>query len=502
MDKQILIVSIITLAVAVIAIILCVFLLVQQKKQMNNATNQNSFDTKDLEKNQIQSATEIKMAVNNLEKNLSLKMEGELNTKMQGQITEIVKTMKEQSDADTKRLNDFQSSMSTNLNEQIKTMNQTINQRFSEITTKTNEQMNNMEKSMKGLMDSDTNRLNGFQKTIQENMTLQMNVMNQKIDASMKTINEKVNQSLSDGFKGTSESMISLQKQLGMVQEAQKNIANLQGEITSLKDVLSNNQQRGKYGEFQLEMLLDNLFQGSKGILYDTQYILEPARGDEPALKPDAVVFLDGEAHHQIVCIDSKFSLTGYEDLFDSSKHLTDSEIAQAKAAFKNATRLRIEETSKYIVKGKTISNALMFIPNDGVFAYIHNEFSDLLDIAQKKHVVLVSPTILQPLLASFRVIQIDAKKSKSIALINEQLSALGKEFGRFIPRWESLNSGIQSLTKKSESFSKTVEKIGSKFNKVANIEFDDDEDKKAITNDVTDDTKQIEMSEEEEIKD
>ncbi len=500
MDKQIFIVSIITLVVAVAMIILCVFLAVRQKKQMDNTTNQNTFDTKDLEKNQIQSATEIKMAVNNLEKNLSLKMEGELNAKMQGQITEIVKTMKEQSDADTKRLNDFQSSMSTNLNEQIKTMNQTINQRFSEITTKTNEQMSNMEKSMKGLMDSDTNRLNGFQKTIQENMTLQMNVMNQKIDASMKTINEKVNQSLSDGFKGTSESMISLQKQLGMVQEAQKNIENLQGEITSLKDVLSNNQQKGKYGEFQLEMLLDNLFQGSKGVLYDTQYILEPSRGDEPALKPDAVVFLDGEAHHQIVCIDSKFSLTGYEDLFDSSKHLTDSEIAQAKAAFKNATRLRIEETSKYIVKGKTISNALMFIPNDGVFAYIHNEFSDLLELAQKKHVVLVSPTILQPLLASFRVIQIDAKKSKNIALINQQLAALGKEFERFIPRWESLNSGIQSLTKKSESFSKTVEKIGTKFNKVANIEFDDEE-KKAIGNDGSnDETKQIEMNEEETI--
>lgn len=115
-----------------------------------------------------------------------------------------------------------------------------------------------------------------------------------------------------------------------------------------------------------------------------------------------------------------------------------------------------------------------MFVPNDGVFAYIHNEFPDLIDYAQKKNVVLVSPTILQPLLASFRVIQIDAKKSKSIAEINQHLNALGTEFKRFIPRWKSLNDGIQNLTKKSGSFDTTVQKIGQRFEKVQKIDFSD----------------------------
>ncbi len=393
---------------------------------------------------------------------------------MQAQIAEILKGMKEQTESDTKRLNDFQSTITNNLTNQVKTMNDTINQRFSEITSKTNEQMNAMQTSFKSLTESDTKRLNDFQKTMSDSMTLQLNIVNQKLDASMKTINEKVDKSLTDGFKNTSESMSSLQKQLGMVEAAQKNIENLQGEITSLKDVLSNNQQRGKYGELQLEMLLENLFQGSKGTLYDTQYILEGAKGDEKALKPDAVIFLDGEAHHQIVCIDSKFSLIGYEDLFDKNKHLTEGEIASAKSAFKGAMKQRIEETSKYIIKGKTISNAIMFVPNDGIFAYIHNEFPDLIDFAKGKGVVMVSPTILQPLLASFRVIQIDAKKSKNITLINNQLNALSKEFNRFVPRWKSLNESIQNLTKKSENFSKTVDKIGNKFDKVAKVEFDD----------------------------
>ncbi len=489
MEQAILIVAIITLAVSLFSIVLSVYSL---RKGSKGSVDQ-SFN-KELEKNQIQGTTEIKMAVENLEKSISLKLEGELNSKMQGQITEITKAMKEQGDADSKRLNDFQSSMSNNLSNQVKAMNDTINQRFSEITTKTNEQMNAMQTSFKTLMESDNTRLSNFQKLLQDSLALQINTLNQKFDASMKTINEKVDKSLTDGFKNTSDSMNSLQKQLGMVEAAQKNIENLQGEITSLKDVLSNNQQRGKYGELQLEMLLDNLFQGSKGTLYDTQYILEPAKGDEKALKPDAVIFLDGEAHHQIVCIDSKFSLTGYEDLFDSGKHLSDVEIASAKSSFKGAMKLRIEETSKYIIKGKTISNAIMFIPNDGVFAYIHNEFPDLVDYAKGKGVVMVSPTILQPLLASFRVIQIDAKKSKNIALINQQLNALSKEFNRFVPRWKALNESIQGLTKKSDMFSKTVDKIGTKFDKVAKVEFDD-EPEEIESND--DEIKQIEKGEE-----
>ena len=118
-----------------------------------------------------------------------------------------------------------------------------------------------------------------------------------------------------------------------------------------------------------------------------------------------------------------------------------------------------------------------MFIPNDGVFAYIHNEFPELIDYAKRKSVVLVSPTILQPLLASFRVIQIDAKKSKNIAKIYEELNALGNEFKTFIPRWTALDNSIQGLVKKSDQFSTTVGKIGKRFDRVQKIDFEPGEE-------------------------
>ena len=456
-------------SIAVIGVIALLLVLIFKR----TGTSDSGIDPqalKDLEKSQIVSSTEIKANI----KSLSDDIETRTEARLKGQMVEIAKAMQTQSESDNQRMNAFQQTVNSNLNAQVQAINETIARRFGDITSKNMEQMNAMQKSMKDLMESDTKRLNDFQTTIGATVTAQINAMNLKLDESMKSINEKVNQTLSDGFKGTSESMVNLQKQLGMVQEAQKSIDGVQQEITSLKDVLSNNQTRGRYGEFQLELLLDNLFQGSKGTLYDTQYILQEARGEESQLKPDAVIFLDGETHHQMVCIDSKFSLTGYDRLFDRSAHLSEDEEKQARSAFKTATRQRIDETSKYIIQGKTISNAIMFVPNDGVFAYIHNEFPDLIDYAQKKNVVLVSPTILQPLLASFRVIQIDAKKSKSIAEINQHLNALGTEFKRFIPRWKSLNDGIQNLTKKSGSFDTTVQKIGQRFEKVQKIDFSD----------------------------
>ena len=127
---------------------------------------------------------------------------------------------------------------------------------------------------------------------------------------------------------------------------------------------------------------------------------------------------------------------------------------------------------------GKTISNALMFIPSDGVFAFVEKEYPDLVELAKQKRVVMVCPCIMTPLLGSFRVIQLDAKRSESLVQINEALNRLGKDFKNFIPRWENLNKSIQGLTKKSDEFSTTVRKIGTKFENVQQIKFENGESK------------------------
>lgn len=366
-------------------------------------------------------------------------------------------------------------------NEQQQKNNDALMSLSSSVSKTLQDNIDSLRTSIQESSEKENKRLSDFQSLLSQQFLTLSNTLNTRIDNQMKVINEKVDTSLQEGFKGTSESMAKLQSELSVLQEAQKNIDGLKGEISSLSSILTNNQKRGKYGEWQLEMLLQNMFGDTKGILYDTQYVLNPEMNEERRLRPDAAVFLDGKDHTQIIAIDSKFSLTGAEKLFDPSALLTSEEENQAKSIFKSALRQRIQETSKYVLPGRTINEAIMFIPDDGIFAYIEKEFPDLVAFAQKNKVILACPTILDPLLASFRLFQINHERMKNVDKISKAIDDLSKDFKNILPRWEDLNKRIQSLTDSSSKFSITVNKINNRFSDISHSEIGEGEEEKKI---------------------
>ena len=382
-----------------VALIVVLVLLLKKNKGGSSPLNS------DFENRMIASQTKLDVTVDNLQKTVMLKIEGqmgEMSAKVEKQLRE-----------EGEKTNDKFNAISESLNGKVAAINENVLKRFQETADMEQKQIDRISAALNGITEKNDKKMSEFQMQFSKAVSEQLIAMNTKLESSFKDINAKVDASLLNGFKTTGESMAALQKQLGAVEEAQRNLQGLQNDIATLNGVLTSNQQRGKYGEWQLELLLENLFEDGKGTLYDLQFNL----GD--GLKPDAVIFLDGKARHQIICIDSKFSLTGYEALFDPSVHLSEDEEKEETAKFKSALKARIDETSKYIVPGKTIGNALMFIPSDGVFAFVEKEFLDLVDAAKRKHVILVCPCIMTPLLSSFRVIQLDAARSESLSLIN-----------------------------------------------------------------------------------
>ncbi len=453
MEKVLLLISLIVSSLSLIcSIVLMVVLLQKGKSPSFNA---------DKEKEAIEAQVRLNASIEALQKNV----QSSLEVKMAEISATIAKTLKEEGQDGNQRFLSLQKSLSYSVTSQVNELKESFSQRFAEIVKQEAVQMETIHKTLSDMTQKDQERINGFQTALNTTVTQQIAAINAKLDESLKSINDKVDVSLSKGFENTSQSMLALQKQLGAVEEAQKNLSNIQSEIASLNGILTSNQQRGKYGEWQLELLLENLFQDGKGLLYDLQYKL----GD--GLKPDAVIFLDGKARHQIACIDSKFSLVGYESLFSPGPALGEEEEKAAKASFRGALKQRIEETSKYVVPGKTIGNALMFIPSDGVFAFVETEYPDLVELAKKKHVVMTCPCILTPLLGAFRVVQLDAARSRSLEQINAALNGLAKEFKNFAPRWNKLNDAIQGLTTKSDEFSITVRKLDTKFAQVQQID-------------------------------
>lgn len=385
-----------------------------------------------------------------------------------GEKIEMQKNFAEMAAKNAQSLDAFKSNLQKDIDTFKSNLNSNLDTYRANLDSNLSLRLDGLNSALKKQSESNAESLSSFQTNVLNSLSNQIGEINKRIDSQLNSINDRVNSSLSDGFKNARESLSSVQKELGALSEARRKMDSLTGQISSLSDVLTNSQQRGKYGEFQLETLLEYIFGANmKGKTYDLQYVLRKKNGEDSGLRPDAVVFLGSSERQKILCIDSKFSLVGYEDLFEPGKSLSEEEEKNAKSAFKSALKTRIDESAKYAGADNAMPSSVMFVPNDGVFAYAESEFPDLVKEAYDRHVVLTCPSILEPLLAAYRMVQINDERLKQLDAINQSLDSLGKEFGRLYTRWDKLSAQIDSLTNKKEEVGKTVQKLQKQFSRI-----------------------------------
>lgn len=304
--------------------------------------------------------------------------------------------------------------------------------------------------------------LNQFQGNVQEYLSKRIDALNKQLDDKIAALDKKVDDKLQAGFKGTSESMAQVRERLQAINDAQKQMEGLGKEVVSLKGILEGNQTRGQYGEYQLRMVLNNVFGDTVG-LYEEQYTMKKVKdGDD--VRADAVVFMPEP--NKMICIDSKFPFQDYKRLFDAETQEEKDSLTRefAAAVKKHITVIK----DKYIVEGKTAPEALMFIPNDGVFAFIHHDLQDVVEYAREKKVILTSPSTLSPILVTINMVRIEAERAKNAAFITKQLAVLGQQFDMFGREWDSLSTQIERAAKAREKLDSRVSKINSKFESIS----------------------------------
>lgn len=305
-----------------------------------------------------------------------------------------------------------------------------------------------------------------------------MSLFNENVHSNFQSLDGKVDQFLKNSMDQTKDSVSYLERSLTEIQMTQKNMQQLQKEMSSIGTILTNSQARGRYGEMQLELLLKDVFGETKGKYYDYQYTLKATGFNGNALRPDAVIFLNQGEKRTVLAIDSKFSIVGFEGLFDGALSLSSTEGKEAMSQLKTALKKRIDETSKYIIDGETLEESIMFVPGDSIYAFIAGSLPDVAEYARRKRVLLTSPTILPPLLASLKSILLQSEKNDNAQKIVEELSALNVEFQRFQQRWDTLQKNIMATEKSAEDLSITVRKIHRRFEQIANLQLEDEESK------------------------
>lgn len=137
------------------------------------------------------------------------------------------------------------------------------------------------------------------------------------LEGQMTKINQSVDQKLSQEFQKTNQTFIQISERVKVIDEAQKKIEDLSTEMVSLQKILSNNQSRGAFGEYQLNQLLFSMY-GENDKLYQTQYTIREQRGKSESVRADAIIFMPEPNGH--ICIDSKFPYSSIKAIFDTTE--------------------------------------------------------------------------------------------------------------------------------------------------------------------------------------
>ncbi len=307
-----------------------------------------------------------------------------------------------------------------------------------------------------------TKDLSDFKSDLTRNMNEDFQKLNDNVEKRLILINEKVNERLDQNFEKTNKTFTSVIERLSKIDEAQKKIETLSTDIVSLQGILTDKKSRGIFGEVNLKHILASVFGEKNDKLYRMQYTLPTG------VIADSVVFAPSPLG--TIAIDSKFPLENYQLMVD--KNIEKIERERYEKMFKMDVKKHIDAiSSKYIIKGVTSDQAILFLPAEAIFAEINAYHQDIIDYAYKKRVWLTSPTTLISTLTVVEMIVKNIERDKYTSIIHEELNKLGLEFSRYKERWDKLSRSIQTVNKDIESVSITTDKITKKFDSINQVE-------------------------------
>ena len=301
-----------------------------------------------------------------------------------------------------------------------------------------------------------------FKSDLNRNMNEDFTKLNEQVEKRLMMINEKVNERLDQNFEKTNKTFVNVIERLSKIDEAQKKIENLSGDIVSLQGILTDKKTRGIFGEVNLKHILVNVFGENNDSIYRLQYTLSTG------VIADSVLFAPEPLG--TICIDSKFPLENYERMVD--RKLSSDAREAAEKLFKQDMKKHIDAiSSKYIIPGETTDQAILFLPAEAIFAEVNAYHPDLINYAYKKHVWITSPTTLISTLTVIEMILKNIERDKYTSIIHDELNKLGIEFSRYKERWDKLARSIQTVNKDVESISVTSDKITKKFENINKVD-------------------------------
>ena len=274
------------------------------------------------------------------------------------------------------------------------------------------------------------------------------------------SLQKRVGDGLSDTVRQTVDNLSKLNERLAVIDAAQKNLTDLTGEVLTLKDVLSNKQSRGAFGQGRMEAIVrDALPHGA----FAFQAVLSNGS------RPDCVIRLPGDERPLVV--DAKFPLEGFT-AFREAQGEDARRVAGQRVRSDVAGHVR-DIAQKYLLPGETQDIAVMFVPAESLFADLHEHFEDVVQRAHRQRVLIVSPSLLTMAIQVMQAIVRDARMREQAHQIQAEVQRLVADVVRLRDRVSKLDAHFRQAQEDVVQIGTSADKIAKRGERIEAMEFE-----------------------------
>ena len=285
----------------------------------------------------------------------------------------------------------------------------------------------------------------------------------------LEALEKRVGESLNESAVKTGETLGGIQTRLSVIDEAQKNISALSGQVVSLQQVLANKQSRGAFGQAQMEEIVRD---GLPPTLYDFQFTLSNRN------RPDCIIRIPG--NKALLVIDSKFPLEGFDAL---RRAATEDEKRAALAQVRASVGKHVSDIAeKYLIPGEVQTPAIMFVPSESLYADLHDGFADVIQKAHRANVIVVSPNILMLAINTIQTVMKDARMREQADLIRKEVGALLNDVRLLSDRVLKLQSHFNQADADIKNILISTGKITGRAEKIEKVELAPPESTQRLT--------------------
>jgi len=255
------------------------------------------------------------------------------------------------------------------------------------------------------------------------------------------------------------------------LQSELKNYKEITGELKisteKLKNILSNNQLRGAFGEQIAEDLLR-----MAGFVIGQSYSKNEAQ-ETRSTRPDFTIFLPDQTK---INIDVKFP---YSSLIKTIEAENDTEKKKHFADFKRDVKEKIKQvcTREYInPEEKTVDFVILFIPNEMIFSYIYDQMNDVWEEAMQKKVIMAGPFSFTAILRMVKQAYTNFRYQENLQHIIGLIQKFDVEYGKFSEEVDRLGERINSTSRQFDVVANTRNRqLSSVVDKIKNQKVIDD---------------------------